>query len=433
MMRALRSLTALCLMLCVTALSETGAQAQSDHGPPLPPGRSAELDSLRAQRGATLDVSLVTFGPGDAVFERFGHNAIVVTDRSTGQSFAYNWGMFDFREPNFIGRFLSGDTRYWLGVFHTDEMLNAYRSDNRSIRIQKLAFNNAQKGALFDYVRWNSEGENAFYRYDYYNDNCSTRVRDLLDFVLNGQLKRLLSIPGGGHSYRSETARILSSNLPAYAGIEMALGRNADATLTRWEEAFLPERLAEHISAIGVMQPGGRAVRLVQSDSTVFEAERRTMPQTPPEWALMTVLFGLLISGLCALFADASNTAARVVLCTSVAVWYLISGIVGTALLLAATVTKHTQYMGDNTTMLILSPLALVAMVAVPRALWKRERSAVAVGVATAIAILSVMGMIATLVPPYRQHSEVLLGVLIPVNLVIAVAAARLGGTARDE
>ncbi|MFN9795333.1 MAG: DUF4105 domain-containing protein, partial [Gemmatimonas sp.] len=82
--------------------------------PPPAPGTDAALDSARALRGAALQFTLYTYGPGDEVFERFGHIALAVSDANTGEDTAFNWGMFDFDQPNFLGRFLTGDTRYWM-------------------------------------------------------------------------------------------------------------------------------------------------------------------------------------------------------------------------------------------------------------------------------------------------------------------------------
>ena len=104
--------------------------------PPSPPGVSAAVDSLRAARGVRLSISLLTYGPGDEVFERFGHIALVVHDSTTGEDIAFNWGMFDFNQPNFLVNFLTGDTKYWMAGFNTLAFNDLYRRDNRRIRRQ---------------------------------------------------------------------------------------------------------------------------------------------------------------------------------------------------------------------------------------------------------------------------------------------------------
>ncbi len=408
----------------VAAQGVNGVVAMS--GEPQRIGISPQLDSMRAVRGTNLVIQLATFGPGNAVFERFGHNALIVRDTATGESYAYNWGMFDFNQPNFVGRFLSGETRYWLAAFDADALLNAYREENRSIRVQRLALSPVQRGALYEYVQWNSQGENAFYRYDYYRDNCSTRVRDVLDFVLNGQLSTIMAVQGTGRSWRGETKRLLADHLSAYAGIQIALGRNADRTLTFWEEAFLPEHLAEAVRRSVILREDGRPARLIASDTLLFEASRGPLLSDPPERTPMALMAGLLLCGVFALLTDARNKFARVVLCSSVVAWYAACGIAGTALLLAATVTRHAAYMGANTSLFLANPLALLAMIVVPIALWRRKRTAVSLLVATAIALFSVLAVLGQLLPSYEQNSGDVIAFVVPVNLILALAVYRM-------
>ena len=242
-MRVVQTL-ALVLTLAGLALPAAPVGAQ-----PPPPGVDAALDAARAEAGRALEVSVLTFANGAVLWERFGHNALVVTDTTSGQSLAYNWGVFDFDQPNFLARFLTGDTRYWLAVYPTDAMFAAYVADDRTARRQVLALDDVQKAALAEYVNWNAQGEARFYRYDYYLDNCSTRVRDAIERVLGGRLEAALSnVPTQPTTWRDETARVTDGDWPPYAGIQVALGRNADHPLTRWDESFMPGRLADHLA-----------------------------------------------------------------------------------------------------------------------------------------------------------------------------------------
>ncbi|MEO7521060.1 MAG: DUF4105 domain-containing protein [Gemmatimonas sp.] len=394
---------------------------------PLPPGISASLDSARALRGATLVVSLLTYGPGDAVFERFGHIALGIRDTVTAKDVAYNWGMFDFNQPNFLGRFLTGDTRYWMEGFPTEFFNEVYARDNRSIRRQTLALTPVERATLLEFVTWNAREANKYYRYDYYQDNCSTRIRDALDWVLRGRLKPELNLPGPGRSWRGETARITASNLPTYAGIEIALGNNADHRLTKWQEAFLPEWLAENFESVVLRGENGRRYRLVESDTVLFAANRVPTPTEPPDRVMMAALLGLTLAGIIAVLADARGRLTRVLLASLVALWYLVGGVLGTLLLLAGTVTWHEPYMGRNTTLLQLHPLLLVASVAVPIALVRHARTRAALGVSAAIAALSLVGVLLQVIPALAQRSGVVLAVTVPVHVALAVAVWRLG------
>ena len=421
-------------LLVVPSWSFLRAQSTPNDSPPAP-GTSAILDSARAVRGQSLVISLITYGPGDEVFERFGHIALAIRDTITGQDVAYNWGMFDFNQPNFLTRFLTGDTRYWMEGFPTP-LFNALNvRNNRSIRVQKLDLTPVERAAILEFVIWNAKEENRYYRYDYYRDNCSTRVRDLLNWALQGRLAPLLNVAGTGRTWRGETARITASNLPVYAGIEMALGRNADHALTLSEEAFLPERLAASVGSAVLRNADGRRYRLAMTDTVIFEANRIPIPGEPPGRMLFATLLGLAIAGVIAVLADASGRAARISLATFAGVWYLTGGVLGTLLLLAGTVTKHAPYMGENTTLLQIHPLLLLAAFTVPMSFADRARGRVSAGAVVLISLLSLMGLILQFIPALHQSNGVVLAVTIPVHLAFAIAVLRqeprrsLGGT----
>lgn len=402
------------------------ASVVADDAPP-PPGVSAPLDSLRAVRGASLTVSLYTYGPSDVFFERFGHAALAVRDENTGVDVAYNWGIFDFDQPNFLGRFLTGDTKYSMAGYPTELFNESYRAANRSIRRQVLALTPVERAALFEFLQWNSREANKYYRYDYYRENCSTKLRDALDRVMGGRLRPALSVPGSGRTWRGETARLLGSMLPLYAGIEIALGRHADEPLSQWDEEFLPEHMASHFASLVLRDGSGARFRLVERDTVLFTADRVPLPSEPPDRLAMSALLGLTVAGLLALLADARARVARAVLGVAVAFWYLVGGLLGTALLLAGTVTKHVPYMGANTTLLSLQPLLLVAAVIVPLALARGVPSRAALGISAVIALLSLGGVAAQLVPAWTQSSGVVLATVVPVHIAIALAVWRLG------
>ena len=97
--------------------------------------------------------------------------------------------MFSFEEPGFLRRFVRGEMDYWMEGFDSERLLRAYAAADRSIWVQELDLTPEQMGALYEFEEWNERPENRFYRYDYYRDNCSTRVRDAIDRVLGGRLR----------------------------------------------------------------------------------------------------------------------------------------------------------------------------------------------------------------------------------------------------
>jgi hypothetical protein len=154
---------------------------------------------LSAQRpapppGSQLQIFLMTMGPGSEVWERFGHNAIWVRDSVQQRDLVYNYGTFDFRDPNLVPHFAMGRPVYWLGVGDLDGTLREYAARERDVQIQELALPAAKRAEIALRLAENARPDQRSYVYDYYRDNCSTRVRDALDGLVAGRRRE----DGGG-------------------------------------------------------------------------------------------------------------------------------------------------------------------------------------------------------------------------------------------
>lgn len=342
-----------------------------------PPPSAVSGDTVAAQR---LQVSLLTFGQGTAVFERFGHNAIRIHDPLIALDISWNWGMFSFDEPNFLGRFLSGTSRYWVEGFGTVPLLAYYQEHDRHTVEQVLNLTAAQKLELLRFVRWNELEENKYYPYDYFRDNCSTRVRDALDRVLGGTLKRAWSDSLSAHSFRSEALRLTEGAPLSRLGIDIALGPPADRRMTAWEEMYVPMRLRDRIRGITVPGPDGAPVPLVKNERVVFASLRdpeATAPSALPGLYVLVALGALvplaLFGGLAFLSAlrgrwPGAQRISRVAIAGLAAVWYAATGFIGLTVVFMELFSKHVFWYG-NWNVLLLSPLGLAAAWFVPRAI----------------------------------------------------------------
>jgi hypothetical protein len=406
----------------VTGLSATLVASPVQAQPPAP-GVDAALDAARELRGAALQVSVLTFANGAVIFERFGHNALIVTDTVSGESRAYNWGVFDFDQPNFLMRFLTGDTRYWLAVYPTQAMFDSYVAQDRTGRMQRLALSNVQKAALYEYLQWNATEESRYYRYDYYLDNCSTRVRDAIDRVLGGQLARALEgVPEAPRTWRGETARVTDGDWPIFFGIHLALGRNADADLSRWNESFMPGLLADHLATVTIADENGVERALVSQDTVLYQANRAPIPDQPPFRGLTALMLGTFAGGLIFALGWWRDKGARIAIIMIRAVatlWYLVGGLLGTALLLAGTVTKHAEYMGTNISLLQLHPLLLVLAACSPLAMGHGKGALLAARLAMLVAIVAVLGLVLQLTV-WSQASGIVTSITVPVHIALA-------------
>jgi len=277
----------------------------------------------------SIVISILTMGPGEEVFERFGHQSIRIHDLTTGLDSAYNWGMFSFEQPHFLVRFLTGDTKYWMQGFPSTWLVSVYRDSGRAVWEQELSLTRTEKDSLWRYIKWNAKEENKWYRYDYYRDNCGTRVRDALNMVLGGSIERAVAAREHGVTYRSETLRLARAYPLINFGMDFVLGRPADDTLSAWAEMFVPMRLQQLIRSIRVRHSDGTVGRLVRSERQLVVDERYKDADTPPGYLAPAVEAGFAISGvllaLCLL--PVATTSTR---------WAV--GIIGTTLLISTSV-----------------------------------------------------------------------------------------------
>jgi Domain of unknown function (DUF4105) len=378
--------------------------------------------------GSNLTVYLLTFGMGDEVWERFGHNAIWIKDRTRGTDTTYNWGMFDFNQPDFVRRFLSGDTRYWMQGIDLDSMLDAYKRANRSILAQELNLTPAQRLSLQQYVQLNEKPENKFYRYDYYRDNCSTRLRDALDHAVGGQLQTSTVSRQTSGTYRSHTLRLLGSDIPMYTGADLALGHPADKPISVWQEMFLPVRMASDVRSVSLTDSTGAQIPFVRSEMVLFTAGRAPEPSAPPNYFPWFVALGIVIAaGMIALVRSAEGgSKIAFFLATAIStLWSLIAGACGVALVIAWVFTRH-YFMSRNENLLHLDPLSLCLVVLIPLAVYGRRGVSRAIKLAGFVAALSLVGFVLQGIPFFSQKNGEIIGLALPINLAVWWTVYRL-------
>jgi len=408
--------------------------------PAEPPPRAAAASDATVP-GSELTVYLMTMGPGDAVWEKFGHNAIWIHDAARNTDVAYNWGLFDFEASDFMSRFLRGNMRYWMGGLELNAMVDFYKQANRSVFAQELNLTPAQRTELARFVEWNALPENRFYNYDYYRDNCSTRVRDVIDRALGGGLRRQMPPGLSGFTYRSETQRLMQDDLPVYTGTMLGLGQPTDGRLTSWELGFLPGRLSEIVRELEVPNSAGKLERLVTREDTLFVATR---PPEPTANRLHTVSFFLMA---CLLFAIVTGLAQaakardgwlRPAFLLTAAAYSLVIGIAGTGLIALWTLTNHV-YSYRNENVLQATPLSLILGVMILTHLRSRQQDSSAspfVGTRTLqlallVVGLSALGFAMKILPLPRQQNVEIIALLLPTHLGVAMALA--GGSVIPE
>jgi hypothetical protein len=237
-----------------------------------------------------LQVSLLTVEPrANRVYTVYGHTALRLCDVSQEMDVVLNWGMFDFQAPHFLYRFIRGETDYFLSGALYEEFIESYREGNATVREQWLDLSEEGKEWLLAQLAVNLLPENRMYRYNFLFDNCTTRVRNLIEGSAPG-----LTYPAAerGVSFRE----LIHSCTEPYAwmtfGIDLLIGCGADSVIGVREALFLPMGLSEVLEGSVVASRGGAPV-VLRSEQVLTG-----MPEETGRWGGLSpvmVGYGLLV------------------------------------------------------------------------------------------------------------------------------------------
>ncbi|MCA9640410.1 MAG: DUF4105 domain-containing protein [Polyangiaceae bacterium] len=207
--------------------------------------------ALLGALSADPQIVVYTMGPGKDLFERFGHAAVCVESRERGR--CYNYGTTDFQTPpEKIGwEFIRGNSRFWVAIWPRDRMLRAYISTDRDVFRQVLPLTPEQTRRVIARLEEDSREENRYYRYHHFDDNCTTRIRDVIDDATGGAFLKGADA-SAGVTRRELGAQGLAEWPLAIAAGQLFAGPRLDRDMTRNEAMFLPSNLrAELTSELG--------------------------------------------------------------------------------------------------------------------------------------------------------------------------------------
>lgn len=315
--------------------------------------------------GSQLEVAIVTYGPGDIYWERFGHDAIVIRDRDSGQSLAFNYGMFDFNQDNFLWNFIRGHMRYRIAAVPTARDLAFYRHEGRSIRRQALNLTPPQRARLRDFLLWNLQPQNAHYRYRYYTANCATKLRDALNRALDGAIRQQLQAQATDVTWRGQTRRLMAPQPALMLLLDLGLAGRADQPLNAWQASFLPGILADELQQVRVPRTQNRTM-LVQADRMLAASRLAAPPSEPPELRIPLGLAGLALALLLWLTGRSRRAPLRRVFAGVATLWLLVAGLAGLLMLALWFGTAH-EVAWANANLLLFNPLAWLLIPAVWR------------------------------------------------------------------
>lgn len=200
--------------------------------------------SILAQDTSHLRISLLTCTPGDELYSTFGHSAIRVVDSTNTSDVVYNYGTFNFEDEGFYIKFAQGKLLYFVSAEWFDDFKYSYQATNRGITEQVLNLTAAEKVTVQNFLNNNLKEANKFYKYDFFFDNCTTRLRDIIKKNSNTAFTIKPVMPQGT-TFRNAIHQYLNKNNKYWSklGIDLLLGKPCDAVMTAPQMQFLPDNL----------------------------------------------------------------------------------------------------------------------------------------------------------------------------------------------
>lgn len=299
------------------------------------------------------EISVLTCGPTNEVYALYGHTAIRVNDPLHNVDLAFNYGVFSFGAPNFIYRFAKGETDYLLYPYKFNDFFEEYKKDQRSVFEQVLNLTKKEKQQLFDFLIWNAKEENRVYRYSFFFDNCSSRVRDVIENQVDGRII-FPEESADPKTFRQLVKMYHSRDRWLNFGVDLAVCAPADRLATAYEEMFLPDFLMDHFGKAKI-EKGNETKPLVSETRTLFEAHVK--PSLGFSIVDPFIVF-LLINGLIVFISIRQYRKNRI----SASVDYLVygmNGFMGIVLLWLVLFSEHPA-MSPNYNLLWAMPLNLI-------------------------------------------------------------------------
>lgn len=424
----LAPLTQLALLLCTVALSVPPAASAQ----PPPPAAAGSLARPLAEPGAQLRIQLVTFGAGAQVHQYFGHDALLVEDRRSGRRSLYNYGMFSFG-PGMLANFLQGRLTFWVAEMPAGRTFHFYREARRTILVQDLDLVPAARLRIARKLAHDVQPEHRDYLYHHYRDNCTTRLRDIIDDAVDGQLGKALDVPSE-FTHRGHTRRYAQHDPLIDVGLQFMMNDQMEQPITRWQQAFLPEELAHAIEGLEYDAPDGSRRRLVSRSRIVYQGDMPEAPARPYRQWPWTLLIGFGVGGIALLLgawlARLTRLSSGVGRLRGVralfGLWHVVIGLAfGIPGLLGGLTWAFTEhdvtYRNEN--MWLANPLTfLLWLLGIGIAFGSRRAQRGAMWVSFALCASSLLGVALKLLPAFNQENFVLVTLLLPTNLGLAWA-----------
>ena len=201
------------------------------------------LSNAQLKLSNTSEISVLTIGSGHLLNDSFGHNAIRVKDSLYNFDLVFDYGRYDFESKGFYLNFARGKLDYMVGRSAFEDFLSFYKYQNRQVNEQQLNLSTKQKTAFYNFLTENMKPEKRYYPYDFFYNNCATKITDAIESILADQIKYSPPIAFKKETFRNLIRSDLNINSWGSLAIDIALGSKIDQKATIKEHVFLPKNL----------------------------------------------------------------------------------------------------------------------------------------------------------------------------------------------
>ena len=290
-------------------------------------------ESLIAQDSSHIRISLLTCTPGEELYSIFGHSALRIVDSSSVTDYVYNYGTFNFDDEGFYIKFIRGKLLYYISIADFKEFKFEYQATNRGITEQVLSLSPAEKIDIERNLIDNLKEENKYYKYDFFLDNCTTRLRDIIISAKHPQ-PLLPAVMPVNTTFRNAIHQYLDKGNQYWSklGIDIMLGSPTDAVMTVSQQQFLPDNLMTALDSC-------TNAKIVHSSSQLFDLSQSTDNKS---WFTPMLFFMILLFIFIALGLSKNNTA-KILLNGLDGCLYFITGLTGIILIFMMTATDHSM------------------------------------------------------------------------------------------
>jgi hypothetical protein len=367
-------------------------------------------------RPEDLVISVVTFGPGDDLPSWWGHTALVVEDQRLQHGRLYNYGMFGF-SSGFVHKFVQGRLEFWVGEDSVTGTYQLYRHLNRDIRIQILNLSPAQAQQVALMLAENVTVDHCEYLYQHYDDNCSTRPRDIVDHALGGALSAAELKPAR-MSLREQTRRYSQVFPPMSLVLDYLQNDILDRPITPREEAFLPDELERQLDTLSV---DGQPV--VKKKVLLYTAkDRAKVPEIAPYWNVWMFLGSALVGAALYALRRKAGKAGRVVVGLFLTVEGLVWGSLGLFLFIVGIATNH-EVAHRNENLFLINPVTFALLPLGLMHIFGARRAEPALKFVTALlSLIILIGLALKVLPNFDQQNWNLIALVLPLTFFTGAA-----------